>query len=340
MAGPVPRAVVRLAAAAAVAWVSAHTGGPDALAVLTAAGAWERWRGDLERRRRRPRTIGAYRTVWWAWAGFLDDRRRRWDRVGPRDLEAFLRRHPIAANTQLHYASALKVAYQFYARDQVLRTDRLAAVVLPRGGQPVPRALTLDQLTHLFQCLDSEAWWRRQAGVLSVSDASRRRVRLVVDLGYWTALRAGEIARARREHVRLAGRAPALLVPEGKGGRAGAVPLAPPIRRLLAAELGDGRGGAGPLVASLRDPGAHVSAQWVSRVGSVVLHAAGIDESLHALRHTSATLMLEANPGSVLAVSRVLRHSRSDVTEQVYTLSALTEAQAAAVGTLPDPRHR
>jgi len=337
---PVPRrCALALLATAAVSWVSTH-GDPDAVAVLTVAGAWERWRADLDRRRRRPRTIQAYRTVWWAWAEFLDGRRRRWDRATPRDLEAFLRRHPIAANTQLHYASALVAAYRYFARDQVLRSDRLAAVVLPRGGAPQARALSLDQVTHLFACLDSEAWWREVAEnrVLDASDANRRRVRLIVELAYWTGLRAGEIALARREHVRLWGRSPAILVPEGKGGRAGAVPLTAPIRRLLAAELADGRGGAGPLVASLRDPAAHVTPRWVSRVGSLALHAAGVDESLHALRHTMGTIMLERGHGqNLLAVSRVLRHTRPDTTFQVYTLSADVGA-ADAVGLLPDPR--
>jgi integrase len=318
--------------------------GVAASGVLAIPAVWERWWTDLERASLRPRTIDAYRCIFWAWAGFCDDRGRRWDRATPRDVEAFVRRHPIAANTAKHYTSGVRELYRFAARAGILRTDRMAALVVPRGGEPEARALSLDEMEHLFDCLEDEGWWRQAAedGVLGASQANRQRVRLVIWLAYWAALRAGEIARARREDVRL--RAGVLMVPQGKGGRAGKVPLAQPLALLLRAELdGPGRG-VGPLVEHLRYSGTHVRPSWVSALGSRAMHAAGISESLHALRHTSATMMLEADPtgANLLAVSDVLRHSSIVVTRSTYTVGAdVGAARAVALlAKVADPRRR
>ena len=329
MAGP-----MRRAAAAAVLVLAAtmtlthHPDHPDTLAVdagvLSTAAAWERWRAELERTRKRPRTVAAYRRAVWCWFAFLDGRGRRWERATPADLDAFLSRPahtaaggPLAPNTRLYYAVALVGFYRWAHRAGHLRNDRLAGVVLPRGGAPVPRALPLEAVATLL---------------VKTTDP---RTKLAIWLGYGCGLRASEIAAARIEHVRLHTGVPALLVPEGKGGYAGVVTLAAPVQAVLALALKD-RPGAGPLVEHARRPGTHLTGGSVSRLLSRAMHAAGIAESGHSLRHTFATLLLEADPTALLAVSRLLRHQSPQTTWKTYVTSA-DVGMARAVGALPDP---
>jgi site-specific recombinase XerD len=303
------------------------------LGVLTAAGAWKQYRHDLERRRKSKRTIRAYRYAindrWFRW---LDDRGRRWDRVTRRDFEQFLnsdtrrpgpRGRKLSANTQLHYAVAVRGLYRWAYQDGHTRTDRLAGVVLPRGGRTIPRGVAADALETLFRAIDAEPYEERQ------------RLLVCAMLAYGCGLRVAEIAAARVEDVLLYDDEPVIIVPRGKGDYPRVVALATPVRAVLGAYL-VGRPAAGPLVESLRRPGQHITPQRVSRILSTTMHAAGIRESAHALRHTFAKT-LRAEGVDVATIAKLLGHAHSGVTERVYLLGFHGDG-AKAVELLPDPR--
>jgi integrase len=116
-------------------------------------------------------------------------------------------------------------------------------------------------------------------------------------MGFGLGLRAGEVAAARIENLRLHGAHPFILV-DGKGGRRRRIPLPDPVRQVLARYLA-GRPRSGPVIEHQQLPGRHINSRRVSRVVGQAMREAGIpDAAHHALRHTFCTLLLEQGRGA------------------------------------------
>ena len=107
---------------------------------------------------------------------------------------------------------------------------------------------------------------------------------------------------------------------------------------LEAVELGKCDGPTAMRLPNHHAPGRALTPQTISRLLATAMHGAGLAESGHTLRHSFATLLLEAGEGrNLLAVSRLLGHARSRVTETVYTRAADVGAPET-IRRLPDPR--
>lgn len=296
---------------------------------LASVQVWGRYRDHLLDRRRRPRTIKLYRQTLFHYWAFLAQRRKQWWQATPADLAAYLERPGrtgrVSTNTR-HSDSVVILAFYRWARaERLTRTNRLAKVLPAPGARPVPRVLDLAQVDRLLDHV-----------------AADERLTVMVWLAYGLGLRAGEIAAARIEDVRLGDRAVFHVREEGaKGGRARVVPVPPLVRPVLEDWL-SGLPRAGPLVSARdmqgRPTWRHLRWESVSAILADAMRGAGLAETGHALRHTMATLILAAGKGTNLrAVSRILGHANTAVTEQVYTFTWDGDADAAAA-LLPDPR--
>jgi integrase/recombinase XerD len=290
---------------------------PDAMA------AWGGYRDDLVARHLAPSTITTYRL---ALMGFWDHvgkrRGRAWWQATPRDLEGFLDRG-LSDNTRASLSHAVLLFYRWATRERLISRNPLAKATAVRQPEPIPRALELSQVGDLLEVV-----------------ADDDRMTLMVMLAYGAGLRVSEIAAARIENVRLHSR-PVIVIRKSKGGRSRVIPLAPLVRDYLAVHLAD-RGRTGPLVEA-RHPdgepaGRHVTASWVSKLLSRAMREAGLRDSGHSLRHTFATTLLEQGHGTNLrAVSRMLGHAQTSVTERTYTAS-YNEDSFTTAALLPDPR--
>lgn len=293
------------------------TGGVVNLTVLTAAAAWDHWYARLLAKRCRPETINQHRKVLWGFWRCLGARPA--GAATRRDLDRWLGRRPLAVATQRNRASILRGCYGWLHSQRLIRRDPMAGYVLPKVSPGVPRDLDPSTVRN----------------VLALASLDQRDLCMLM-LAYGAGLRAGEIARARLEHVHLG--PGGYLDVLGKAGKLGTVPLAPMLAEFLAGYLAT-RPHVGPLVESRTRPGGHLSPKTVSGRLGRLLRAAGVNASGHALRHTFATQILTAGNGTnIRAVQRLLRHEHLAST-QIYTRRYEADAWSA-IHLLPDPTSR
>jgi integrase/recombinase XerC len=292
------------------------------MAAVTFHTAWQRYQHHLRAERHRSRhTVATYRTALTEFEAFLRPR-KRWDQATDRDVARFLDRPrrghgarrggPLSPASRACYAGAIRVFYQWACREGLIRRDPMAALVLPKGGRAIPRAVPTKGSPASLG-LDT----------LLAYAATDQRLEVMVLLAARSGLRVAEIAGLRREHCWLGPDAKIRVM--GKGSRERVVPLHPKVKTALASYLAR-RSGSGPVVEHPTRPGEHVTPRWVSRQLGRVLHELGIqtdsgtDATAHSLRHAAATSMLAAGKGKNLrAVQRFLGHA-SPQTTQIYTL--------------------
>jgi site-specific recombinase XerC len=276
------------------------------MAVPSAAEAWAAYHDDLLLgRRRRDRTIADYQFAVHDFWGFASP--TPWHRVTAEHFQAYLNRparagapgRPLSPNYRAWLSRVVLAFYAWAAARGLLRRNPLEGIRPEPSVEGVARGLDQDQVDRL----------------LAVT-ADRPRTHLLVALGFFALLRAGEIARLRIEHVDL--RAGVLII-HSKGGYVDTVPIHHDLRPILQAAL-EGLPRTGPVVSNAQRPGRAITARTVSTIVSEAMAQAGVHESLHALRHSAAYLLLEVT-GNVYVVSRLLRHRRLSSTE-VYVRRA------------------
>ena len=125
------------------------------------------------------------------------------------------------------------------------------------------------------------------------------RTRDIVILAAFAGLRCGEISRVTREDLQEGLLGPVLVIPTGKGGIPGEVPAHPlvaeTIRRYPPGRLF-------PIVAAS-----------ISKIASRHFNEAGVDVSMHQLRHYYATDLYRSTR-DVQVVQHAMRHRRLDTT--------------------------
>jgi integrase len=282
-------------------------GGP-----LPSTAAWERYVLLLRRRRRSQETIDLYRVVLRELWAFLADQHHDWRQVTPELVDAWLDSQVRAAWTRNTYG---RVVRRFYAcavsRGWLDGPNPLEDWTPPPAPPPRPRALPLDAIGELLAVVDP-------------------RIRMMVLLGYFQALRVGEIVRLSVEDLAL-GADPPMIRIDGKGGKQVWMPLSPalvgPLRTFLLL-----RPARGPLIPNHRDPDRHLHPKYAAHLLASVMRPV-VGDSGHALRHTAAR-QLRRQTHDPFLVRDALRHAGLGSLE-FYTQDP--ETLAAALGLLPDP---
>lgn len=285
---------------------------------------WAAWRGHLlAERHASPVTVTTYRRICWDFNAFLEP--KSWWKAGPRDLAAFIARPAPssrtgvrAANTKVQISSAVRGLYGFAYRQGLTTTDRMAAFVPPKGGQPHPRGFDQAELRVIIE-----------------GAAHDPRLHLLCWLGYGAGLRCIEMARLRVEQIDLRH---AVMDVWGKGDRRRPVDIVVPGLRAALGHSLAGRPRAGPLVVSERPPYGPLTAHTISAYLSAHIHAQGLDGSAHDLRHSFIWWLLEhAGEQHLKTISLLAGHADTGVTERVYALKYLGRAREV-LAQLPDPR--
>lgn len=192
-----------------------------------------------------------------------------------------------------------------WAHDEGLIKDNPARVLVrPRVPRGLPHPISEDDLAVAISCAPQD-------------------VRAMLVLAAYEGLRAGEIARLSREDIRDNDDPPILIV-HGKGGKVRAVPLSQHVAMELYALRLPSRG----FVFRRRDgkPGG-MPPHRVSQICNHYLHALGITESLHSLRHRFATVGYR-HTLDLRAVQEVMGHA-SPITTAGY--AAFTNLAGQAV---------
>ena len=223
----------------------------------------------------------------------------------------------VSNRTRATYLSHLNAFYAWAVLHRRIEASPTRRVRRPRSPHGLPRDLDPRPVLGALEQL---------AG----ADA------LMVGLALWCGLRCAEIARIRPCRdviVRQDGR-PVLRV-TGKGGHTRMVSLPGRLTTQLA------EAGTGWALPARHDARRHVSADWVSRRGAAVLRAAGIPATMHQLRHTHATVLLQATR-DLSQVAHQLGHANV-ASAQIYARArpldpTVVEGMFTATGTGdPDP---
>jgi integrase len=301
--------------------------------------AWGLWRDDLRARDLARFTIANYRRWFLGFAAYVERpptgsrRRRAWWEATPGQFADYLgapvtrgrnKGHARPTASKARIGSTILAAYRWMDEGGVIDHNPLAKIRPPRWPKPQARALEPADVATLLTSIDDE------------------RLLVAVSMCYFLGCRVGEVAACRIEDVRVRGASPQIAI-RGKGGKGEitrTLPLPEPVRSVLAASMAR-RPSAGPLLANRRDGygDQHVTAATVSDMINRKMHALGIAETAHSLRHAFATRLLEeAGEAHLLTVSRMMGHASTRTTEETYLASYKGQA-AKVIAMLPDPRH-
>lgn len=181
---------------------------------------------------------------------------------------------------------------------------------------------TRSQLTNAEYHLTAEQMNKIIGAALSPRD------RLMLQIMAETGLRRCEIAGMRIEDCRIRERL--LLIRRGKGNKSRLVPLMPPLANSLKQYIADKA--TGPLFESA--PGRPISTRQINRVVAAAGERAGIRNpnpkyariTPHLFRHSFARLWKDRG-GSIEALSKLLGHSSTALTWDVYGTMSLMDIQ-------------
>ena len=219
----------------------------------------------------------------------------------------------LSPRTAARRLSALKQFFRFLFAEGVRADDPSATIDSPRGGRPLPKYLSENEVTRLLEAASER------------KDANGLRLTALLEVLYATGLRVSELVGLPVSAITRDGR---MLIVRGKGGRERMVPLTEPATEAVQAYL------------SVRDgylpgPASRVGSPWLFpsrsseghltrvRVGQLLKELAveaGLSParvSPHVLRHSFASHLL-AHGADLRSLQQMLGHADISTT-QIYT---------------------
>lgn len=166
----------------------------------------------------------------------------------------------VGAGSRVTYAAHVSSFYRWLVLDRRRLDDPSARLIRPRLRRRLPRPIADEHLRRAMRTAEPP-------------------VSIWLALAAYMGARACEIAALRGEDVRLD---LGVVILHGKGDKQRIVPLHPVVRVALAGQLADG-----PVFFNTK--GDLLTANTVSQRANRYLHALGVPESLHQLRHWFGT---------------------------------------------------
>jgi len=265
-------------------------------------------------------TLDAYRRDLDDYAGFLAGRKRGVIAATTEDIRAYLAalaKRELASSSVARRLSAVRQLHRFLYSEGKRKDDPAAVLEGPRRGRPLPKLLSVDEVTKLLTAAQAGA---ARGGLKPLERLRASRLLCLLEVLYATGLRVSELIALPATAARAEG---GVIVVRGKGGKERLVPLGDAARRAmqdylkLRAETGGketrwlfpSSGGSG-----------HVTRQHVGRELKALAASAGIEPrkmSPHVLRHAFASHLL-ANGADLRIVQALLGHADVSTT-QIYT---------------------
>lgn len=244
----------------------------------------------------RPETVATYRKTLQNFAGspMIPDNVTRLSR---KHIERWIEsRHDRSRATIRSQLSIVRQFCKWLVESGIRKTDPSLGVRGPRQPHYLPRGVD------------------RAAVLATFDEAPDARAVLIICLEVQEGLRAKEVVGLELGDVD--GNERQVLVRMTKGDVPRVLPISDETWSALGDYLAKYPAKAGPLIRSYLNPAKGISAHYVSRLVSQWMHAAGVNDSGHALRHTAATDMLRAG-AHIRDVQRALGH-RSIMATQIY----------------------
>lgn len=265
-------------------------------------------------------TLDAYRRDLEDYAGHLAGKKCKIKTVTTDDIRGYLAalsRRKLASASVARRLSAVRQLHRFLYSEGKRKDDPTAVLEGPKRGRPLPKILSVGEVTKLFDAAHAAAG---KDGMKVQERLRASRLVCLLEVFYATGLRVSELISLPATAARAEGD---VIIVRGKGGKERMVPLghaAPKAMReylLLRKEAGGAE--SRWLFPSFGDSG-HVTRQHVGRELKGLAAAAGIEPrkmSPHVLRHAFASHLL-ANGADLRIVQALLGHADVSTT-QIYT---------------------
>jgi integrase/recombinase XerD len=263
-------------------------------------------------------TLDAYRRDLEDYAAFLAGNGRDIATAATDDVRGYLsalaRRH-LAPASVARRLSAIRQLHRFLYAEGRRKDDPAAVLTGPRRGRPLPKVLSLDEVTRLLTAAHAAV----EAPVRAAERVRASRLACLLEVLYATGLRVSELVALPAS----AARGDETLFVRGKGGKERLVPLGEAARRAMGEYLAlrkeAGAEASRWLFPSFGESG-HVTRQHVGRELKELAGMAGLEPkkvSPHVLRHAFASHLL-ANGADLRVVQALLGHADVSTT-QIYT---------------------
>lgn len=265
-----------------------------------------------------PNTVTAYRRDLLDFEDFLTGYVGRpgwtWSHVDRLTLRSFLGwcgRRGLSRRTAARKLSALRTFFGFLHREGLVESNPTRSVRSPRVGRRLPGHLGRAEVDALFRLAEARAAENTLKGSRDLA---------ILEVLYGSGLRLSELRALDTGDVDLVGGQAKVL---GKGRKERIVPLTPAavraVRRYLPRRgeaVADGDA-SGPLFVNAG--GDRLSARGIQKLVAAYLDdaAEGAELSVHSLRHSFATHLLDAG-ADLMAVKELLGHASLSTT-QIYT---------------------
>jgi site-specific recombinase XerD len=251
---------------------------------------------DLRLRNYSPRTLEAYVA---AVVKLTRHFRLPPDQLSPEQVRHF-QLHLVARRVSFSQLNQVTAGLRFFYAVTLGRPDVVHR--LPYGKRPktLPTVLAPDEVTRLFEAAPND------------------RDRTLLRTAYALGLRISELVALRLDDIDAA--RGLVVVRQGKGAKDRLVPLSPRLLQELRAYWGRYR--PRPWLFAGARPGSHLSVGGVQRLVRRVAGRAGLSKplSLHTLRHSYATHLLEAGC-DLLTIQRLLGHKDLKTTSRYLHVS-------------------
>lgn len=242
-----------------------------------------------------------------------------WHQLDRRTLQRFVRARDVGVSARSNMLCTLRTFYAWSVEQEYVALSPAVTFKTPKKPQPLPRALSMEEVRNLLQYLNDHRETRKQ-----------RRDRVLMITLLYAGLRCMEAAALHWRHVDL--KAGAIAIQLSKMGRGRAIPIHPELKYELerwrqeqqAHELHNG-----PIFSLDRQ---QVVPGRIGKIARMCAANCGIPFSAHMLRHTFATFALRGSH-DVYAVSKALGHSQLKQTE-IY-VSADVEQLRDSVISIP-----
>jgi integrase/recombinase XerD len=265
-------------------------------------------------------TLDAYRRDLEDYSAFLVSNKRAVEAATTTDIRAYLAalaKRDLASSSVARRLSAVRQLHRFLYAEGTRKDDPAAVLEGPRRGRPLPKILTVDQVSKLLATAEETA---ARAEAKSAEQLRATRLLCLLEVLYATGLRVSELIALPATAARTEGDT---IVVRGKGGKERLVPLGDAARRAMQAyrkltaqtDAKESRW----LFPAFSDSG-HVTRQHVARELKALATSAGIEPrkmSPHVLRHAFASHLL-ANGADLRIVQALLGHADVSTT-QIYT---------------------
>jgi integrase/recombinase XerD len=265
-------------------------------------------------------TLDAYRRDLSDYGSFLHAKNSNIANASTENLRGYLAalaKRGMAPASSARKLSAIRQLHRFLYAEGKRGEDPAAVLEGPRRGRALPKILSIDEVTKLFETAHAAAV---TTGITRAEALRTSRLVCLLEVLYASGLRVSELVALPAAAARAEGDS---IIVRGKGNKERLVPLGRAARNAMRSYLKllseSKSGGTRWLFPSFGASG-HVTRQHVARELKSLAAVAGIDArklSPHVLRHAFASHLL-ANGADLRVVQALLGHADISTT-QIYT---------------------